>query len=290
MYLSNKSVAFMQLKGGCGKTTLAGNIASIASVVSDMVTVIVDMDANAPLRANAFGGVQPDHSLIDALQSVQYGEDITDIIVWSEALKSYVLPGSFSPISEELALLIPDMLDAIQNTYVDTNQGSVPVELVIFDTPGDNRVINPILMACVDAVVVPTKLSIQDFSAMSLTLQLINDYRSERDGLPDFLGVVPNGVTTSSASRDLAAHFKALADQDMLLPFIKQSNILQQFLLRTGKNMGETAISTHPKSPITQDLVRLWFAMNRELDEDKSAYVTELFDRLGIADQLEGAS
>lgn len=279
--LHRSSLALVNFKGGAGKTVLAGNIASIAAKVLGWRVCVVDLDASAPLTKLAINDIPVDASVIEALGMAARGEDVAPTLRYAQNLGFSLLPGSVRGVSSEEARHLPQLIRALKE--IELSDGLV--DLVVVDTPGENKVINGAVMASVDYIAMPLALSATDMTATAVTISFVRQMQQKRDGRPVFLGLIPNRVQRRGT------YEKAFLDQvlqaNAILPYIPDSNIIKGSFARTSRSGGEVPIFYAPNAAATQRLVHLFSEMNNP-DKDYPAYVDEIRDCLGLVESPQG--
>lgn len=258
--LKNTSLALVQLKGGVGKSVLAANLATIAAAHDGWTTVLVDLDANAPLTAGALGRHAPRGGIREALQRAARQEQVDDLLTFVPSLNAYLLSGDLRGIPAENLTALPALIAELRQTYVETAAGARPVDFVLVDPPGQSRDVNAAVLASVDAVAVPFVASTMDYAATTVTLQQVGLYQKRRSGRPTFLGLIPNRVTRRGTVE--RAFLDVILDSGKLLPFVPSSEVLRQTLLKQSRQGAETVIGYSPRSIVARRLVALWDALN----------------------------
>jgi chromosome partitioning protein len=277
--LKNKSLALLQLKGGVGKSVLAANLAAIAAAQAQWTTVLVDLDANAPLSAGALGSLEARGGIREALNRAAAGEQVDDLLTFAPSLGAYLLSGDIRGIPNEQLRCLADLIQELLQTYVETSQGARPVDFVLVDPPGQSREINAAVLAGVDAVAVPFVASSMDFAATTVTLQMVALQRSRRSGRPAFLGLIPNRVTRRGKVE--RAFLDVMLESGKLLPFIPNSENLRQTFLKQSRQGAETVIGFSPRSVLARRLVALWEALN-DPEHHPGRYAEEFRSYLGL--------
>jgi MinD-like ATPase involved in chromosome partitioning or flagellar assembly len=258
--LKNRSLALVQLKGGVGKTLLAANLAGIAAARQNWTTVLLDLDANAPLTGAALGSQEVRGTIIDALARTAKGQPVDDLLVYAPNLGVYLLKGDPRGMPPSLLHFLPQLIHEILGSYLTTPEGSKAVEFVLVDPPGENREINLAVLSAVDAAATPVMVSSPDMAATGLTLQLIASAQSERGGRPAFLGLIPNRVSRRGSIE--RAFLDVILKSSKVLPYLPTSDVLRGTFVRRSHQGGEAVIHFSPRSNLSRRLVYLWEAMN----------------------------
>jgi MinD-like ATPase involved in chromosome partitioning or flagellar assembly len=133
--LKKRSLALVQLKGGVGKTLLAANLACIAAARQNWTTVLLDLDANAPLTGVALGSQEARGTIIDALVRTAKGQPVDDLLVYVPNLGVYLLKGDPRGIPSSMLRFLPQLIHKIRGSYLATPKGSKPVDFVLVDPP-----------------------------------------------------------------------------------------------------------------------------------------------------------
>ena len=281
----NSSLAFLQLKGGTGKSTLVASMAQCASSIEGWTTVIVDLDANSPITAAVLGDLQNSNTVIDALERVADGDQIDDLLVPAAAYGSntYLLPSDVATIPSDLVELIPDLIEELKRTYV----GDTPVDFVLVDTPANIDDINIQVLAGIDYVAMPMSFSGADVSTAKRTVGFITYSQKKRPQTLEFNGFVPtmvrnNGSIDKIVVGDQSKNFVTnLIESHMLLPFIPVSEHIRGTFLKSSKDGGVTPLSFAPRSAASDRLIALWEAL-RSKHPDRDLYEEELRKRVGL--------
>ncbi len=280
--LYRSSLALVNFKGGAGKTVLAGNIASIASRVYGWQVCVIDLDASAPLTKLALNDIPSHASVKQALTLAANGGDAAALLQFSNPLGFFLLPGSVKGVSSEEVRYLPALIQSLKAGKA----AGTEIDLVIVDTPGENKIINGAVMASVDHIAMPLALNATDMTATAVTISFVHQMQQKRDGLPVFLGMIPNRVQRRGT------YEKAFLDQvlqaGVILPYIPESNIIKGSFSRSGRDGGEVPIYFAPKAAATQRLVHLLSEMN-DPDSDTQAYVDDVRGYLGLIPEGEGS-
>ena len=228
-------IAFFSRKGGCGKTTSCVNV-SVALAQMGRRVLIVDLDSNA-CASRTFDRVgRIDNSIAAAL----LGEKtLAEVIQPAGPQGVWVAPGAPDLSAIEKMKGIEDSrrvdetghLSEIALLFEIDKLGEATFDYVLLDCPGGHPYVERMaLLACAE-VIVPTGLSVYDLYAATPTLQLILTARQVRgDGLPAFLGFLPNGASKSGVPQKM----QATLDQFSLPCF---SPVRQSALLRSIAGM-----------------------------------------------------
>jgi cellulose biosynthesis protein BcsQ len=278
--LRRSSLALVNFKGGAGKTVLAGNLASIAANVMDWNVCVVDLDASAPLTRLALGDVPLRATVREALGMAGRGEDIADVLRFAKNLGFWLLPGSVKGIISEDARHLPRLIQTLKGCRL----GDRPVDFIVVDTPGENKVINGAVMASVDFVAMPLALNATDMTATAVTISFVRQMQTKRGGSPIFLGMIPNRVQRRGTYEK--AFLAQVLQANVILPYIPESNIIKGSYARSSRSGGEVPILFAPKAGATQRLVRLFCEMNNP-EKKFAAYVEEIRDYLGLVEAFE---
>lgn len=280
--LYKSSLALVNFKGGAGKTVLAGNIAAIASQVYEWNVCVVDLDASAPLTKLALNEIPSRASVKEALGLAAKGQDISALLRFAAPLGFWLLPGSVKGVSGEEVRYLPKLIHSLK----EGKNAAGEIDLVIVDTPGENKVINGAVMASVDYIAMPLALNATDMTATAVTISFVHQMQRKREGEPVFLGMIPNRVQRRGT------YEKAFLDQVLqagaILPYIPESNIIKGSFSRSTKGGGEVPIYFAPNAAATKRLVRLFTEMNNP-DKSYSIYVNELRSYLGLLLAGEGS-
>lgn len=240
--LHRSSLALVNFKGGAGKTVLAGNLASIASSVLGWRVCVIDLDASAPLSKLAINNLSAGASIKEALDRASRGEGVTEVLQFADNLGFWLLPGDVRGISSAEVRYLPDLLQTLQEAHLDGQH----FDLIVVDTPGENKVVNGAVMASVDFIAMPLVMAATDMTATAVTISFVRQMQQKRGGRPVFLGMIPNRVQRRGT------YEKAFLDQVLqasaILPNIPDSNIIRAALPGQA-NMGEKRRSSIPQMP-----------------------------------------
>jgi cellulose biosynthesis protein BcsQ len=275
--LKGRSFAFIQLKGGTGKTHLLVNLGAIAAHLYQWVIVLVDLDRNAPLTGAIFADYSQHDNVTVALERISRQEQVDDLLTYVPSLGVYVLKGDLEGVPARHIRWIPHLIQELGECQVQTEQGPRQVDCVLVDAPGENRELNAAILAGVDYVATPIILSSTDVAATSVTIQQINQAQVRRGGWPVFLGLVPNRVARRGPIE--RAFLEVLLESGKLLPFIPASDTLRGTLVRQSRQGQASVIGFSPHSRLSQRLVRLWETLNartsleREYAEEFCQYI-----------------
>ncbi len=279
--LKGRSFAFIQLKGGTGKTILLINLGAIAAALYNWIIVLVDLDRNAPLTGAIFNDYTGADHVSVALERVSRQEQVDDLLTYVRSLGVYVLKGDIEGIPAGLTRWIPQLIQELRECHVQTEGGLRQVDCVLIDAPGENREMNAAILTGVDYVATPIILSSTDVAATSITIQQVTAAQERRGGWPVFLGLVPNRV----ARRGLIerAFLEVLLESGKLLPFIPTSDTLRGTLVRQSRKGQASVIGFSPRSSLSQRLVKLWEALNARTPME-SVYAGEFCQYIGAGD------
>jgi len=270
--LKNQALALVQLKGGVGKTILSVNLAAISALQNNWTTVLVDLDANAPLTGAVFGGYKTSGTVITALERVSSHEQIDDLLVFAPGLGVYILQGDIRGLPTSYYQYLPLLIKELKENFIDTPQGFRPVDFILVDPPGENRELNAAVLSAVDAVAMPIMVSSPDIAASTITLQMISHIQKQQGCKPRFFGLIPNRVARKGYVEK--AFLDAILSSGKLLPFIPASEAMRSTLIRKSRQGGEAVVQFSPRSKLSARLICLWEAMNASAD-DSTAYVEE---------------
>lgn len=191
-------IAFLSQKGGCGKTTSCVNLAAALAGMGRRV-LIVDLDSNAcaSLTFNAVAELE------DSVAAALLGQrPLASLIQPTGVDGVWLVPGATN-------LSTVESMDIADATRIDADGHLSDIALalelerlddgrfdyVFVDCPGGNMFVGRLaLMACTE-VIVPTAPAVYDLYAATPTLQLVLMAQEVRDGLPLFLGFLPNEVS-----------------------------------------------------------------------------------------------
>ena len=118
--LKNRSFAFIQLKGGTGKTHLLINLGAIAAHLYQWVIVLVDLDRNAPLTGAIFADYSQQDNVTVALDRVSRQEQVDDLLTFVPSLGLYILKGDIEGISATHTRWIPQLIQELGECQVQT--------------------------------------------------------------------------------------------------------------------------------------------------------------------------
>lgn len=270
-------MALINFKGGAGKSTIVANLAATAAKRFKWRTLILDMDANAPMTPLALKGVQGLPTVKDALVAVGRGEELVPYLQRADTMSSWLLPGSVLDLTPAEIRNFPYLLQAAKDAYFEGRH----IDLVLIDPPGESKTINGAILSCVDAVALPLALSSTDLAATKITLQFIKLMQKERDGLPTFMGLVPNRVARNGTYERI--FLDTVLKSGKVLPYLPESNLIKGSFVRE-KEGGRMPAHFAPKSAAARQYVRLLEALNAQ-DKDRDAYTAELRDYLGLEEQ-----
>jgi cellulose biosynthesis protein BcsQ len=267
--LHRSSLALVNFKGGAGKTVLTGNIAAIAAKVLGWNVCVIDLDASAPLTKLAINDIPAQASIKEALGRAARGESLSNILSYAPTLGFWLLPGSVKGVSGEEVRHLPRLVQALKECRLPDGE----IDLVVIDTPGENKVINGAVLASVDHVAMPLTLNATDMTATAVTISFVRQMQQKREGKPVFLGLIPNRVQRRGT------YEKAFLDQvlevNTLLPYIPDSNIIKGSFAKASQSGGEVPIYFAPKAAATQRLVHLFSEMNNP-HKDFAGYEDEI--------------
>ncbi|MCB2160618.1 ParA family protein [bacterium] len=273
--LHQSSMALINFKGGAGKTVLAGNIASIAAKTLNWKVCVIDLDASAPLTKLALSDVSPKETIKNALALTANGEDFISVLHFAPSLGFWVMPGSVKGITQEEIKYLPHLIHTLKQVHF----AGAYVDLVIIDTPGENKMVNGAVLASVDNIAMPLALSATDMTATAVTISFIKQMQSKRKGKPVFLGMIPNRV------RRRGTYERSFLDQvlqaNVILPYVPDSNTIRGSFSKSGRDGGEVPIYYAPKAVATKRLVHLFEEMNNP-NKNYPSYVEEIKDYLGL--------
>jgi cellulose biosynthesis protein BcsQ len=273
--LYRSSLALVNFKGGAGKTVLAGNLASIAARIAGWKVCVIDLDASAPLTRLAFNAVPLRSTVREALALAAEGSDFSEILRFAPNLGFWILPGSLQGVGSEEVRHLPQLVAALCASYFAGGY----VDLVIVDTPGENKLVNGAVLASVEHIAMPLALNATDMTATAVTISFVRQMQARRGGRPIFLGLIPNRIQRGGTYE--RAFLEQVLQASPVLPYIPDSNIIRGSFARAGQDGGETPIFFAPRSAATQRLVRLFEALN-SAQRDFQTYAAELRAFLGL--------
>jgi cellulose biosynthesis protein BcsQ len=298
MQLSGKSLTLAQPKGGVGKTTLIGNLASIADL-HGLRVVVVDCDSGAPMTRLVLDKFQVEPTdarlgtLYEALYRTGRAEQVGDLLQPAPLLGDtvHMLPGYFKSFLEDdegrrAIEFFPQLIQELKNSYVDGH----PVDLVLLDAPGEDVVTQKILNG-VDAVAFPFELTTTTISRTRSFFQLIYEQMDVNENL-FFLGGIPYAVQNkSTAEREIVISDGSIVQflnrSQLLLPYIPHSDDLRKtFGARSADGRG-TAPFYARNSVAVQRLEKLWLALMND-ENDSSTNTRELLERVGATPEQIG--
>lgn len=274
--LHRSSLALVNFKGGAGKTVLAGNLASIASKVLGWRVCVIDLDASAPLSKLATNNISARVSIKEALDRASRGEGFTEMLQYAKNLGFWLLPGDVRGISSAEVRYLPGLLQALQEAHLDDQQ----FDLIVVDTPGENKVVNGAVMASVDFIAMPLAMAATDMTTTAVTISFVRQMQQKRGGKPVFLGMIPNRVQRRGTYEK--AFLNQVLQASAILPYIPDSNIINGSFARASKNGEEAPIYYSPNAGATRQLVHLFKEMNNP-EKNYPGYVAEIRDCLGLS-------
>ena len=277
--LHKKSLALVNFKGGAGKSTIVANLAATAARQFNWRVLILDLDASAPLTRLALDGQRGLPTVKDALGAMGRGEELVPYLQRADAMSSWLLPGSILEPSAEEIRNIPYLLHAALNAYFEGRH----IDLVLIDPPGESKTINGAILSSVDAVALPLALSSTDLAATKVTLQFIKHMQKERDGLPTFLGLIPNRVVRKGTYERI--FLDTVLKSGKVLPYLPESNVIKGSFVRESSSGGRMPIHFAPKSAAAGQYIALLEALNAQ-NKDREAYTGALREYLGLEEEV----
>jgi chromosome partitioning protein len=241
--------AFMNMKGGVGKTTLAANLGKEMGELKSSPVLLVDMDPQCNLTQVFFDserldGIHSERSVLATFKAPsKYGDPhVADLRVTVSELGATprvdLLPGSFETLKFGVMQggMRPDAMMQNFEKFIDRCKSEYPI--IILDTNPSSTFTTLCSLAVADMLVAPVTLDV--FSLRGI--DLIRDVMSQRYSWlkePDRLKVLLNRVPRTSDEDKL----KKLETQEekiremfpMLSPSIMVDRIHETSLLRTSQ-------------------------------------------------------
>ena len=241
-----RTIAFVNNKGGVGKTTSAENIAYIFATFYKQRVLFVDADAQGNSTRDLLSGLNADHGVVDVLRgdgdhSVIHHTDIPglDIIPANAALSEFELEALVSKESNDFQRL---------RTYLDTVNRFGGYDICIIDCPPSYANISCInAIAAADGIVIPMDASC--YSAIGMT-KLVGQINSLR-------GIIP-GIRVSGALITMWHNCPVVQDAEQYIRESAPIPVFQTKIRRTPKAIestwaGQTTQEWSPFSSAARD-------------------------------------
>ncbi|MBR5637679.1 MAG: ParA family protein, partial [Pseudobutyrivibrio sp.] len=169
-----KVLSFITAKGGCGKSSLTLEAATVfGNMYGKNKVLVIDLDQQLSLSKNC-GADTEAPSILDVLQgeipimeAVQHN-DLFDIIVASPKLAR---ADSLFDRAEEDEYLLADVLDFAKNTY----------DFVFIDPAPSRNILQEMLYIAADYIIIPTRVDESSLDAVATTENELNRLTNGRN-------------------------------------------------------------------------------------------------------------
>jgi len=209
-------VAFMNMKGGVGKSTLAANIGWFAAYHRNLRVLLIDLDPQFNLSQYILGVeryealVESEQSTIEALFAPSNGDDpamlrslIQTVHVWEDESQLDIVPASLNlawtmRLALEKAHVLRDQLEDVRADY----------DIVVIDCAPTESILSTAAYYASDFIVVPVRPEFLATIGLPLLVQSIREFGNTHrvENAPVIAGILFNGVA------DRVEHDRARGD------------------------------------------------------------------------------
>ncbi len=223
-----KTIAFANLKGGTGKTTLCVNIAGYLTKINEAKVLVIDFDP----QGNATSGLGIDSSSLEysiynsILKDCNKPEyvPITKIILQTEVDNLHLAPSEINLAA--LTMLLQKVPDRVSVLHRIIEPIKHYYDYILIDSPSDSGLFLLNTLRAADQLVVPLDSSIFALEALENLKIYCQDIEEMNDHVISEITIILNRYTKSrtkkanklSASEAVEAQIKAMSHQLFKVP------------------------------------------------------------------------
>jgi pilus assembly protein CpaE len=198
--LRGKVIPIVSPKGGCGKTTVATNLAVGLAKLAPKETVIVDLDLQFGDVATALQ-LTPEHGLAEALSVERLDAMALKTFLMPHPSGLYALCAPDSPAradtisGDDVATLIGLLADEFRFVIVDTAPGLIEHTLAVFDQASDAVMVAGMDVPSIRGLAKELAI-LRELSLTRMTQHILVNFADRRSGLTvkDIEAVIGTGV------------------------------------------------------------------------------------------------
>ncbi len=223
-----KTIAFANLKGGIGKTTLCINIAGYLAKRNQGKVLVVDFDP----QGSATSGLGIDantleKSIYNAILNQCHGYEgvpITEIILHTEVENLHLAPAEINLAA--LSMILPDVTDRVSVLHRSLEPIKQYYDFILIDVPSDTGLFLLNSLRAADRIVVPLDSSIFALEAFENLKMYCQDIEQMTDHALDKFIIILNRYLKSrtkktgklSASEEIEVQVKAMSYRSFIVP------------------------------------------------------------------------
>jgi chromosome partitioning protein len=210
-----RTIAIINRKGGCGKTTTAVGLAATLGEFGHR-TLLIDLDPQGSASSWLGNGPIDDHGQLDAFLGTR---DLASLAMPSRAEGVDLIPSSSSLVTAERSLQVDLALGAIRAF------GRLPSawDEVIIDCPPTLGYLGSAAMCGSREVIVPTQAHAIDVPGIESVIAEMERIRGRLNPDITLTGIVVGRMSRTNHARDVAVTLRAAHGRDVLEGTIRDS-------------------------------------------------------------------
>ena len=211
-----RTIAFINRKGGCGKSTTAVGVAATLAELGQRV-LLIDLDPQGSSSSWLAGGPTQDRALFEAFIGTA---DLADLAAPSRAAGVDVVPASSSLVTAERSLQVDLALGAIRALE------RLPLwtwDTVVIDCPPTLGYLASAALCGVREVVIPTQAHALDVPGIDSVIAEMDRVRVRLNPELTLTGIVVGRMSRTNHARDVAETLRAAHGRDVFDQTIRDS-------------------------------------------------------------------
>jgi chromosome partitioning protein len=272
-----RTIAFINRKGGCGKSTAAVGVAASLAELGNRV-LLIDLDPQGSSSTWLAGGPTDDQSLYETFIGTR---DLADLVAPSRAAGVDVVVASSSLVTAERSLQVDLALGAIRALERLPTQ---TWDAVIIDCPPTLGYLASAALCGVREVIIPTQAHVLDVPGIESVIAEMTRIQVRLNPELTLTGIVVGRVSRTNHARDVAATLRAAHGADVFDQAIRDSIRVPE---AAAAGLPVTVFA--PGSPVAADIRAVAAEVIRRDPDERPGEPERVSGWRGVFDRFVGA-